>query len=194
MRYFLFLAFFLPIFAQAHELKIPAKGVYNFSTQFEVLMKKRFETVYGFTDSGRERISFLRADGYICNNTGREIFLCSGFLPEQGTESEIRASVLDRMQSINKVEFDELRSEPSIISEGSALKTWQVEQKVEFAGKSYNGYRYLVGDGFEKIFLGEPAEQTFEILGNQKLGFPFILNETDSREVYRKYLVMSLFQ
>lgn len=194
MRTLVILSFFLSILAQAADLKLPTQGIHSFQGEFRVVQKTRYETVYSFTDAGRDRLEQLRKDGYSCMHKWNGIYLCSGLLPEDGTDKEVIERVQNKMQTYSKLEFFALRGDPSLISRGDSVEMWEVPQEVSFGGVTYQNYRYLITQGIHKIFLGEPAKETINIADDGTLTYPFLFPITESREVYFNYFVESFLR
>lgn len=185
----------LPLSALAADKPfVPDAGRYAYNNKFELLVKKRYEVAYGFTDQGRALIQKLRAAGYVCENTGREIYRCSGFEPVEGSAREIAGRVAAQLKGVI-LEFGPAKGEPSFVRKGSSYAEWNVNQEVKFRGKQYSGYRFIISGGVSRIFLGaETAGETFIVSETNGLGYPMDLPVTESRTVYRTYFGLGSFE
>jgi hypothetical protein len=80
------------------------------------------------------------------------------------------------------------------VRKGSWVTEWRVPQAVKFHGKQYADYRFLIGQGVSRIFLGaEKAEETFLVSDQDELVYPLDLPVSESREVYRMYFGLAKF-
>lgn len=169
----------------------PAPGSFTYS-DFTVAQKLRYENVPAFTEAGRKRLAQLLAEGQICENTGREIYLCKSFENHEGTEGELGSRVRERLMGA-RAEFFERTADPELVARGKGYEEWRVPQAVRFEGKLYPSYRYMISQGLHKIFLGEPAEETFLVNADGSLSYPIEVPVTESRFVYRVYFVITDF-
>lgn len=169
----------------------PAPGSFTFEN-FAVAQKRRYETVAAFTESGRKRLAALMAEGQECVNSGREIYLCKNFETHEGTEGELGSRVSERLTGA-RIEFQERTADPELVARGDDYEEWRVPQPVQYGGKLYPAYRYAISQGLHKIFLGEPAEETFLVNGDGALSYPLEMPVTESRFVYYMYFVLADF-
>lgn len=185
---FLFLALLLPLSVFAKP-QVPAPGAYGYHGEFQVEMKKRYETVVAFTPDGAARLEKLRAAGHICTNTGRQIYLCTDFEDPKGSETEVASRVEERLGGA-RAEFLERAADPELVAKGKDYEEWKVLQPVRFLGVTYPFYRYVITQGLHKIMLGEPADEGFVV--DPETGVLtnyFDESVTESRFVYRIYMV-----
>jgi hypothetical protein len=190
MRFFFLAALLLPLAASAKP-QYPAPGSFFYQGDFQVEIKKRYETVVGFTQEGAARLEKLWAEGYTCANTGRQIYLCSAFEKTEGTETEVASRVHARLHG-TKIEIAARQADPELVAKGESYEEWKVQQPITFRGKTYPYYRYMIlknGAELHKIALGEPAEDGFVVDPSGKWINYFSESITESRFVYRNYLI-----
>ncbi len=169
-----------------------APGIYRYE-DFKVVLKKRFETVYAFNDQGRKRMQELFKQNYTCEHTGREIFLCSHFESTENAKAEVFEKVRNELSPL-KLEVEKAFGDPSLVSEGDTLQEWEVPQKITFNKKVYPNYRYLVTANMEKIFLGNPAVETFIFGENKIIQYSFFFPVSESDTSYYLYLALGEFK
>ena len=190
MKYFLFclmLILSLTGFAATPPKPLTA-GIYSFRN-FQVVLKKRYEAVYASSSSGRERMKLLLSQKYNCSNTGREIYLCSAFLPMNDAQSEVSVRVVNSLSPL-KIKVQPAFGEASLISEAEALVEWSIPQEVSFHNKVYQSYRYLQTAANTKIFLGTLAEETFLVEPDGTVQYVYPMTVNESKDSYVKYLIL----
>ncbi len=182
------LSFSLSLFAAPVPLK---SGLYQY-TDFKVMTKKRYETVYSSSEVGKNRLEELRSQKYNCQFKAVQIHLCSVFLPLKDTKAEIIQHVENKVKDLI-LSAGEASGAISLIDESSYLKTYAVPQKLEFNGLIYSNYRYLVAPEIERLFLGTPAAETFVFGSSGETLLSLPLTVTESKTAYLRYLVFVEF-
>jgi hypothetical protein len=184
----------VPAFASARSTPfVPSPGRYSYQHEYELLSKKRYESVYAFTEAGAARLEDLRSQNYECTATPRQIYLCTTFEETAGHEREILSRVAAKLQGAT-LEFAAARGAPEFVRKGTWVTEWRVPQAVKFHGKQYDDYRFLIGQGVSRIFLGtEKAEETFLVSDQDELVYPLDLPVSESREIYRMYFGLAKF-
>ncbi len=199
MRSFILALALIPFAALAEKPQYPQPGTFSYSDSYTVEIKKRYETVVGFSSEGAARLEQLRKQNYECHNTGRQIYLCSKFEATEGTESEVADRVSERLAGTTVV-IGAREADPELISKGTSFEEWLVKQPVTFRGKTYPSYRYQIlkgSDELHKIALGTENSTEDGFVVNRENGewinyFDFA--KTESQWVYRLYMVAGVFR
>jgi hypothetical protein len=196
MRLFL-LAFLFPLISLAGngEPVFPAPGSYTFQQRFELLQKKRFEIIYSFTDSGMDRMHELQEAGYICTSATRDTFLCSNFQSLAGEHPDLSERLQKQLNGVALV-FGEVRGPAELLRKSSQSVEWTMPQAVDFKGKHYDSFRFILSPsagGLQRISLGEPTDDTFVLSDNGDIGYTLVVSISESRSVFRRYLGLAGF-
>jgi len=168
-------------------------GTYSFAGEANAIPRKRYEVVYAFTEAGRAELEKLQKAMYECRNSGREIYLCSKFLPVEGDAKETAERRTKAKLAATSAVFGMRNGEAELITKGEeGFEEWLVRQPVTVLGVHYDSYRFLRGQGLEKLSFGESAEDGFVLEKGRLMHYD---SETVnlSREVREEFFVESAF-
>lgn len=184
---------FFSSFAFASAVPEDLMGTYTYQGQTESLMAREYLVVYGFTEKGRTQLQDLMTQGYVCTNTGREIFRCEKNL----SSAQVPPAVADR---INKkyaglsIQFLNRVADPYLVNDAVSLKEWEISQTVTFENRTFKKYRYMIlNDEIHKIALGDfsASDAVYFTLSPQK-SLQYLYEETEQRAqgyvVYRGFV------
>lgn len=175
-----FLVFFLISFSLfAAEAPYELKGEYVFTGKTISPLNIRYEPVYAFTEAGRQRLSFLRQEGWSCKVKPRQTFLCS----KDNFSHQIPLGINERARTYYEslaVHFEDKAISPSLISEAEALTQYRVHKKVTFNGKVFPSYDYAIShyDGYDihKVKWGQGIHR-----------MEFVVNSSDKLQKYDSF-------
>ena len=82
----------------------------------------------------------------------------------------------------------------SPLADDSTVKEFDIKKSVTFGSHHFEKYRYLIGHGLQRIFLGTPAEFTFIVKSATELELSMNIAVTESNMSFYSYLVMAKFE
>jgi hypothetical protein len=125
-----------------------------------VLAVQDREVVYAETAAGKTRLEKLTQKGFTCEAKPRTVYLCTQFRDDLKLLAKWEKKI-NKEAAKESVVFQELTDAPSLINDAPELQEWRVPQTVEYGGKEYAEYRFLIlNQKLAKISLdgATPAE------------------------------------
>lgn len=166
----------------------PAAGTFSFDGNFRVIQLRKAELVRLDTEAGKKRLAELRQQGRECVAQQGSLVRCVGFENTEGAESAVTDKVNNQLSGA-AIKFGKLEGGPSQDIKAPTYEEWSVMQAVEFFGKKWGGYRFMILSGeLEKIALGNPTE-TSVIVRGEKFGYVFNIQRQESRDVILTYMI-----
>lgn len=141
MKLAVILSVFLPLVAFAEPIHF--NGSYVFQGQAISLGRQTVEVVDSRTSAGRARVEALRRAGAECLLRANQAVRCTQFGEPQTVPPSSLRTIQDRYRGMT-VTFGPRTGSPVLVSESPTLTEWSIPQRGQWAGGSFERFRYLV--------------------------------------------------
>lgn len=166
-------------------------GHYQFRG-YEKLASLNVVAVNTSNQEGKDQLSALQRDGYICGYKFSNTYRCTKNIPNDTTnvEAQLKASL-----PFTEFKVDEARGSAQLLYSSDMLKEWLMPQSIRWSdGNSFEALRMIESEGMVKVFLGSPAVYTFNRTDSDgKLGYPIEVSATRSKQEFRVFLLNAFF-
>ena len=156
----------LPLTAIAQLGRAPV-GQFVYSPKLELITVKKYENVNILTQEGKDRLNFLKMNGWVCQQQILSNVPCSHFAKNQSLPDRVASQILTKYQNFKFNFADEFTS--SLINETDFLREYEVRQNVDVAGK--NVATYLMRESknsFAKIQMEVGWDKVYLLVLNEK--------------------------
>ncbi|MCR9203000.1 MAG: hypothetical protein NXH75_00370 [Halobacteriovoraceae bacterium] len=172
-------------------------GEFSFTGETKSIFSKRYEPVYAFTRSGRERLADLKSQGWSCAIKPRQTYLCS----KADVAKQIPAHIEDRVDALYgsmKVEFENKTVIPVLTNDAPALKEYRINKELIFNGKVYPYFDYRIlksqnGD-LHRVLWGEGIHREEFIVLSEKLLWNVETFSDQEKKYYDTFVITGDFR
>lgn len=165
------------------------EGHFTYQGQNDLLLTKRFETVYPAAPDHKARMQELLAEGYECQPK-LQFVQCSKFIMETVTPP----LVTNFKPDFQDVVFGELKS-ISTIAQGTDVLQYSADQQVTIDGVVYDSPIYTESANLVKVSVGDFNKGTGIgfVVGKDVISQVLTLNETQSQWVFKSHTISASF-
>ncbi len=188
----IFFSLLISIPTFANESPIDLNGEYSYRGKIKLGQMSRNEPVYAFTNKGRERLKYLKSQGWTCTLKPRQTYLCS----KKGVTKSIPIHIKERAEKLYTsltVEFEEKNIEPVLVNDAPLLKTYRFFKEVRNKGKVYPYFDYTIST-IHKVSWGEGLDREEFVVWDDNTLWNLEFFSDQERTYYDRFLVVGDFQ